>query len=160
VTAGAIGFVAFGFYLGNVYGGINAAAKHDRALQQDVVGRTRSWLDRSRLWFGLTPEKDGGAPGIALGFWGGRDRRAASLSRVAPRGLPKRLARGVAQRGRLAVGGRDRERRLRVLERLRRAAAHVARPAAMDQRHRVTRAQRDEAVERAARVVESAEARV
>jgi len=68
VTAGALGFVAFGFYVGNVYGGVNAAARHDRALQQGVLGRTRSWLGASSLWIGVVPEKDGGALAIVLGF--------------------------------------------------------------------------------------------
>jgi putative component of membrane protein insertase Oxa1/YidC/SpoIIIJ protein YidD len=67
-TAGALGFVAFGFYVGNIYGGVNAAEKHDRALQQGAIGRTRSWLGRSNLWIGVTPERDGGALGIVLGF--------------------------------------------------------------------------------------------
>src|SRR5207244_2166040 len=37
VTAAALGFVAFGFYTGNVYGAVNAAAKHDREEQQTFL---------------------------------------------------------------------------------------------------------------------------
>ena len=68
VTAGALGFVAVGFYLGNVYGGVNAAAKHDRALQEGALARTRGWLRSSNLWLSVAPNGQGGALGIYLGF--------------------------------------------------------------------------------------------
>jgi hypothetical protein len=68
VTAGALGFVALGFYLGNVYGGVNAAAKHDRALQEGMLARARGWLRQSHLWLSVSPNGEGGAVGIYLGF--------------------------------------------------------------------------------------------
>jgi putative component of membrane protein insertase Oxa1/YidC/SpoIIIJ protein YidD len=68
VTAGALGFVAFGFYAGNIYGGVNAAAKYDRNVQEDLLAKARGWLRRSNLWMSLAPNGDGGALGIYFGF--------------------------------------------------------------------------------------------
>jgi putative component of membrane protein insertase Oxa1/YidC/SpoIIIJ protein YidD len=68
VTAGALGVVALGFYLGNVYGGVNAVAKHDRALQEGALARTRGWLRSTHLWMSVAPDGKGGALGIYLGF--------------------------------------------------------------------------------------------
>ena len=67
-TAAALGFVAFGFYAGNVYGAANAAAKHDREQRDGLAARTRGWLRQSGLWISAAPEGDGGAIGLYLGF--------------------------------------------------------------------------------------------
>jgi putative component of membrane protein insertase Oxa1/YidC/SpoIIIJ protein YidD len=70
-AAVAIGFVAFGFYAGNVYGAVNAAARHDREQTGDFVARTRGWVRQSgslRVWLGVAPDGDGGALGIYFGF--------------------------------------------------------------------------------------------
>jgi hypothetical protein len=68
VTAGALGCVAFGFYAGNVYGGVNAAARHDRAVRDGALARMRGWLRQSNLWVGVAPRGEGGALGIYFGF--------------------------------------------------------------------------------------------
>jgi len=67
-AAVAIGFVAFGFYAGNVYGAVNAAAKHDRDERDGFVARTRGWLRQSGAWLSVTPEGDGGALGLYFGL--------------------------------------------------------------------------------------------
>jgi len=68
VTAGALGFVAFGFYLGNVYGGVNAAARHDREARDGLLAHLRGWLRDSNLWMSVAPRGDGGAIGLYVGF--------------------------------------------------------------------------------------------
>jgi putative component of membrane protein insertase Oxa1/YidC/SpoIIIJ protein YidD len=68
VTAGALGFVAFGFYTGNVYGAVNAAAKHDRAEEQTFLARMRGWLRQSNFWASVAPDGDGGALGLYFRF--------------------------------------------------------------------------------------------
>jgi putative component of membrane protein insertase Oxa1/YidC/SpoIIIJ protein YidD len=48
-TAVALGFVALGFYAGNVYGAVNAAAGHDRDQARSLAARARGRLRQSGL---------------------------------------------------------------------------------------------------------------
>jgi putative component of membrane protein insertase Oxa1/YidC/SpoIIIJ protein YidD len=66
VTAVALGFVAFGFYAGNVYGAANAAVRHDREQRDGLSTRTRGWLRQSGFWVAPTPDGEGGALGLYL----------------------------------------------------------------------------------------------
>lgn len=68
VTAAALGFVAFGFYAGNVYGAVNAAARHDRDVRGAFHARTRGWLRQGGVTFSVAPDGDGGAVGLYLRF--------------------------------------------------------------------------------------------
>ncbi len=63
-TAVALGVIACGFYTGNIYGAVNAAAKHDRGLRDDLLSRTRGWLRQTGAWISVSPDGRGGALGI------------------------------------------------------------------------------------------------
>jgi len=68
VTAGALGFVAFGFYSGNIYGGVNAAEKFNRRERDSFLTRARGVVRSQRSRWALTPASGGGTLSIYFDF--------------------------------------------------------------------------------------------
>ncbi len=68
VAAIALGFVAFGFWNGNIYGAANGATLHDRRRRDALLDEARGRLRQSGFFGGLAPDGDGGALGIYFGF--------------------------------------------------------------------------------------------
>lgn len=68
VTASAVGVVAVGFYAGNIYGGASAAHRFNEQHRDRHQAETRGLLQSRRAFFGLVPQRDGGALGFYLPF--------------------------------------------------------------------------------------------
>lgn len=64
----ALGFVASGFWFGNIYGAMNGAARDHRERRDAELDRARGWLRQSGVFAGLAPDGDGGALGLYFGF--------------------------------------------------------------------------------------------
>jgi hypothetical protein len=68
VTAGVVGFVALGFWTGNVYGAVNAAHRHDERQRERFLRQLEGDVRQAAPGWGITPRPDGGALGLTLRF--------------------------------------------------------------------------------------------
>ncbi len=64
----ALGFVASGFWFGNIYGAMNGAERDWRERRDAELDRARGWLRQSGLFATPTADGRGGALGLYFGF--------------------------------------------------------------------------------------------